>query len=351
MRRYPGFDVLRIMAASFVIFSHSFLIAEGVEKNEPFQLIFGEILGVYGVMIFFILSGYLISDSAIRTPSLWQFAKKRVRRIVPAFLVCNLAIVIFVCSAFAIAGPWVFLTEGSTWQHLVAVLGLQQESLYYPNVVKFYVGIDESDAWLPSVANGVLWTIRLEITCYVLVWLMSFCKAVRAIPVLIITCLSVAASFYYPIQINAFISGFFFLLPSFAIGMVLRIFASTHKADGRIAAASISILFILSLEVQDWVKLEAVFFPLFAAYPLLWIGEQDNTIIQRIRRYGDPSYGMYLWGWPVQQVLRASVGPDWSGYSFFLLSIPTVVLVGYASWYFVERPFVTHRSSRVLSGP
>lgn len=351
MRRYPGFDILRIVAASAVVFSHSFLIAEGSEANEPFQMAFGEILGVYGVMVFFILSGYLISDSAIRTPSLWQFTQKRVRRIVPGFLICNLAVVVFVCSAFALAGPWNFLTEKNTWQQLVAVLGLQQDSLYYPDALKFYVGVGESDAWLPSVANGVLWTIRLEITCYVMVGLLSFFKAVRATPVLILICCSAAAAFYYPIQINGFISGFFFLLPSFTIGMVLRLFASNHKAEGRIALASISILVIIGLELPDWIKLEAVFFPLFAAYPLLWIGEQDNAIIQWIRGFGDPSYGMYLWGWPIQQVLRDSIGPNWSGYSFFLLCLPAVLFAGYASWYFVERPFVKRRRREILSTP
>jgi len=60
---------------------------------------------------------------------------------------------------------------------------------------------------------------------------------------------------------------------------------------------------------------------------------------------------MYLWGWPAQQLLRASVGPDWSGYAFFLLSIPDVVFACYASWNLVEWPFVTRRLSSIQSLP
>ncbi len=64
MVRYAGFDSLRILAAAIVVFSHSFLIAEGVESGEQGQMFTGEILGVYAVMIIFVLSGFPVTDSA-----------------------------------------------------------------------------------------------------------------------------------------------------------------------------------------------------------------------------------------------------------------------------------------------
>lgn len=351
MRRYPGFDFLRILAACAVVFSHSFLIAEGSEKNEPFEVSSGEIVAVYGVMVFFILSGFLISDSAIRTPSAWQFTLKRVSRLVPAFLVCNLIVVAFICSAYSTAGILFFLTDWNTWQHLISVLTLQEDLLHYSDTVAFYVSPEESNSWLPATANGVLWTIRVEISCYAIVGLMSASRMISSKTVLLLACLAVASAFSYEIQINKFLGDFFFLLPSFATGMVLSLYASKHKTDGVIAAASAAVLVTIALLVPGWQQLEVFFFPLFAAYPLLWIGEQNNAFFQWLRQYGDPSYGMYLWGWPLQQVLRSAIEGDWSGYTFFPLCIPAIICAGYISWHVVERPFLIRRVRPISEKP
>src|SRR5262249_32074626 len=79
---YSNFDFIRVVAAASVIFSHSFLIAEGTEKDEPFERLFGghNILGIYGVFIFFIISGFLVTQSAYRSGSLSRFVWKRFLR-------------------------------------------------------------------------------------------------------------------------------------------------------------------------------------------------------------------------------------------------------------------------------
>ena len=101
LRIVHSFDLLRIVAASLVVFSHSFIIAEGVEAHEPAQKLVGEILGVYGVFVFFMLSGYMVSESAARTGDLFRFVLKRAARILPLFVACNLAIVVLICPLFA----------------------------------------------------------------------------------------------------------------------------------------------------------------------------------------------------------------------------------------------------------
>lgn len=65
-----GFDPLRVLAALAVVFSHAILLSTGGEEAEPFQRLTGEILGVYGVFVFFMLSGYLVTDSALRAKGL-----------------------------------------------------------------------------------------------------------------------------------------------------------------------------------------------------------------------------------------------------------------------------------------
>src|SRR5436190_4360621 len=102
--RANNFDALRLAAAVSVLFSHAFLIAEGSEAREPFAWITGNqcILGLVGVFVFFIVSGYLVTESYCRTPLVGQFALRRFLRIYPGLavnaLVCSLLLGPFVTS-------------------------------------------------------------------------------------------------------------------------------------------------------------------------------------------------------------------------------------------------------------
>src|SRR5207237_9386085 len=95
--RRNNFDVLRLIAALSVVFSHSFLVAEGSEANEPFVWLNGNqcILGLVGVFVFFVISGYLVTESWCRTPLPGRFALRRGVRIYPG-LVVNVLLCAFV---------------------------------------------------------------------------------------------------------------------------------------------------------------------------------------------------------------------------------------------------------------
>src|SRR5260221_11776941 len=86
--RTNNFGALRLAAAVSVVFSHSFLIAEGSEASEPFVWLTGNqcILGLVGVFVFFIISGYLITASFSRSPMPGRFAQRRVLRAHPGAL-------------------------------------------------------------------------------------------------------------------------------------------------------------------------------------------------------------------------------------------------------------------------
>ncbi|TFF34045.1 acyltransferase family protein [Mucilaginibacter psychrotolerans] len=71
--RNNNFDLLRFTAAVMVIFSHTYLV-NGQFSNEPLQKLIGFIdFGALGVKIFFIISGYLITKSLYRQPTLGSF--------------------------------------------------------------------------------------------------------------------------------------------------------------------------------------------------------------------------------------------------------------------------------------
>src|SRR5437764_8192508 len=92
-----NFDLLRLVAAVSVIFSHAFLLSENSQDHDPLMILTGgqSILGVVGVFVFFTISGYLVTQSFDTTGSPLVFLAKRALRIFPGLLLC-LAVCVFV---------------------------------------------------------------------------------------------------------------------------------------------------------------------------------------------------------------------------------------------------------------
>src|SRR5712675_2196158 len=95
LERHNNFDLLRLVAALSVIFSHAFLLAENSQAHDPLMLLTGgqAILGLAGVFVFFTISGYLITQSFETTASPLVFLAKRALRIFPGLILCLLVCV------------------------------------------------------------------------------------------------------------------------------------------------------------------------------------------------------------------------------------------------------------------
>ena len=95
-RRKNNFDFIRLMAASLVIFSHCFpLTLPSENAEEPLMIVSGGqiTLGNLSVMIFFVVSGFLITQSFVYSQDLRKFLLARVLRIFPALIFLILATV------------------------------------------------------------------------------------------------------------------------------------------------------------------------------------------------------------------------------------------------------------------
>lgn len=69
--RRNNFDVLRLMAAAAVVLSHSFSVTQGNASREPLNLLSHNqtTIGHVSVLVFFVVSGYLITQSWDRSPN------------------------------------------------------------------------------------------------------------------------------------------------------------------------------------------------------------------------------------------------------------------------------------------
>ena len=329
--------VVRLIAAASVIFSHAFLIAEGSEKREPLSYLLGpgNILGLYGVFTFFIISGFLLARSLSLNSNLIQFSVNRILRIYPAFLFSTLVTVLVIGAALATEDFYTYLTQSQTRSYILNSLECLCDAWNYP--------FSFAQSTLPTTINGSLWTLSYEILSYVfLMWLwMVFRK-----PAAVAVALSIAALFTILVPYtNSIMAGIAYTLPYFAGGVVMFVFVSRFGTNGWVALTSLALLCL-----SAFLGMQHYAFSVFGAYLVVFIGERQNPGSSFARRFGDWSYGLYLFGWPIEQVVK-QLSLTNNGLLLFLYSLPLALGVAAISWFAVEKPSLglKKRLGRLLS--
>ncbi|WP_246828223.1 acyltransferase family protein [Rhizobium redzepovicii] len=77
--------------------------------------------------------------------------------------------------------------------------------------------------------------------------------------------------------------------------------------------------------------------PMLFAVPLVCIATSPIIRLPTLDRLGDVSYGTYLYGWPVEQVVNHALGQYSAPWTVFALSLPTSLLFGWLSWHLLEK--------------
>ena len=342
--QFHNLDALRLFAAAAVIFSHGFLIAEGVEDNEPLQQATGEILGMYGVYVFFILSGFLITRSWQRQPDPASSFTGRLLRVYPAYVASVLLGVLLVAPLWYEGGILDYFASPGL-RHAVEHGLAFDYNAYYVLGVRFYA--DEGN--LGGVINGVYWSLQTEVLLYLVLAVLGALGVLRwyvALGLSLLTLMWHLKFWYVKISFgydNTFdLWGFTFAAPGFFAGSFLYFWFQHHAPSARLALVlGLLAVTVPFLDLGAYLPANAQahqLFPVLAAYPILWLGHGGAPSLGNWTRWGDLSYGLYLFGWPVQQVLRSLLGPDWSGWSFFVPSLAFSLAAACISWRLIEAP-------------
>src|ERR1700730_5959219 len=128
MERQNNFDALRLIAAAAVVFSHSFLIAEGTQDHEPLIWLTGNqsILGLVGVFVFFAISGFLVTQSFEQTGDAWRFLAKRALRIFPGLFVVTWLYAFVLAPLVSTLWPSTFLSRPEPYEYVLGNILLDQ---------------------------------------------------------------------------------------------------------------------------------------------------------------------------------------------------------------------------------
>lgn len=324
-RRRNSLNAIRLILAVLVIVSHTWPV--GGYGDDP--VLGYQTLGSWAVAGFFGISGYLITSSRLHSRSVADYLWRRVLRIYPAFVVV-LLVMAFVFAPIVAAvtkdGSW---SAGAGTSFLVHNLAIE--------IRQYGIGSTLSDVPYPNVWNGSLWTLFYEFVCYlgvgfaVSVFPRRWLTTVVVVVLMMCAALTVAfesGSLSAPTTIKylALLAGYFL---AGALVYLLR-----DRIPHRVWLAALALVLLIAL---CFLGVSKPFAGLPIAYLMIYGGSQ--LPLHRIGATNDISYGMYIYAFPVQQVL-VYVFPDQRlpAVVFAAFAVACTTPFAWASWALVERP-------------
>lgn len=303
-----NFDFIRVAAATTVLCSHQYALMFRPEPR-PWGLF---TLGTMAVLIFFSTSGYLVAQSWERDPHAWRFAARRFLRIWPALAVVILLAVFCVGPVFTNLSLTDYFRSGETWAYLKYLY--LQTRLYLP-------GVFESNPW--HVVNGSLWTIFIEVKWYGILLVAGVCGLLRPrFRVLLVALVALHVIYIYFIWDVQHNPQSMFPFPYFGCeygtffcygGLLHVMRRSWMHRPGRVMAALLLIAGLLVILNYQY----AAFF-VCLPFVVVWLGNQSTPLLRQTGRFGDFSYGIYLYAYFIQQAVIATLGIHHS-YALLLL--------------------------------
>lgn len=336
--RNNNFDVLRLVAATAVVFSHSFPVTQGDASREPLTLLSHNqaTIGHVSVLIFFVVSGYLITQSWDRTPNIWRFLRSRLLRIFPALLAIALLCAFILGPLVTVFPIGKYFTSSMPYMYVVNTLAL------YPFLSKL-PGVFSTTPYGAEV-NAPLWTLRFEFTFYLMVMILG---VARLLNVWVIACLMVLSIFLLAGAQNADprLAAGLDLFKHFGAGMILYLLRD--RLPMRVWLAGLSgVILIATLFIGTF----NTAFSVFGAYLIFWFAFARNVRHVPAARFGDLSYGIYIFAWPIQQVLIL-LFPRMIWWENTALALFFTIPIAYMSWHMIEKRALRWKSRKqVFSG-
>jgi peptidoglycan/LPS O-acetylase OafA/YrhL len=330
-RRTNNYDFLRIIAAICIAITHSFnLLARNAE--EPMMKISGQRydFSFIGLSIFFSISGYLITRSAIQSTSLRNYYWKRFLRIQPLLFIIALLSVLIVGPVFTSLSVAEYFSNSSTWTFF--------RNIFPPAGIQFTLpGVFTNNVAEPGV-NGSLWTLIVEERLYIAVNLLFLFKSrgrnVAIIAILLADTLYILNEAFFNHTLISYLnssSSFFALL--FLNGGLLFLLGPPTLAFFQ-KKGLVVLLLLAGLSI---VYLPLAFMQIAAIPGLVIVIANIRAVTNRAGAWGDFTYGIYIFTFPVQQMIISLNNSAINPYLLFAEAMLVVVPLAVMSWYFVEK--------------
>ncbi len=338
MDRKDNFLLLRLVAASVVIYAHSYALSSLPVRGDHLSPLLGIYAGNVAVYVFFLISGFLVTGSWLRQRSLRGFLVSRALRIVPAYAVCPVVCALIIGAAVSIRPATEHFADPLTWRFIFW-------NLSFPEMMQFTLpGVFEQRSH--QAINGSLWTLPAEVRAYALLAIFGLLGLLDRLPRLL---LALMVSFWLVVSEAhripmVEVSEVLPMLGYFALGALAWAARRVLPLDGRAAVA----LLVLAIACRGTVAYPYAF-AVALSYACLWLAYVPRTLLS-FNRCGDYSYGVYLWGFPMQQL-----AVTWLDYPsptlISLLAWPMALGCAVLSWHAIEKPAMSFRRRPTAAAP
>jgi peptidoglycan/LPS O-acetylase OafA/YrhL len=324
--RANGLNAVRLVLASLVIVHHAFPLSGREVADDAVRAALRDV----PVDGFFAISGFLIVSSWVRRPQWWPYLRARALRILPGLYACLLVTAVVLAPlGLLLAGsavPTGYVRDAA--EFVLDGLNLRMGS--------YGIGETPTAAPFPGAWNGSLWTLFWEVLCYLGVLVAGVAGALRwrwSIPVVFaLATLAAVLVDVGVIERDYWTGNGTRLGLMFAAGALVW-FLQDRLPVGRWWGASGVVLLVGALvALPDYRTVAAL--PL--AYLVMYVGAVLRAPRWRLRN--DLSYGVYIYGFPVQQVVALAGGARFGVPVYVVLSLLGTLPLAAASWWCVEKP-------------
>ncbi|AGO54757.1 hypothetical protein SOD_c17800 [Serratia plymuthica 4Rx13] len=316
-------DLIRLVAAVSVIIYHSFPLNPHWGLSDPIKYLFGYMTtGGLAVKVFFFISGLLVTNSLLSRKSIMNFIVSRFFRIFPGLSFVLIVTAFFIGPIFTALSTSEYFSSEVTFSYVLRNLLLDTQY--------FLPGLFDGSKY---GVNGSLWTIHYEVLAYAALlgfYLIGIGK-IRWVSSLV--CFLIIIEPITPLKGVLFASSdnnaIYLLAPSFALGALLAINKDLYKSNITVPALIFTLQFFSKNEA-----ISSLFMCSSVCLFLLHISSLD--VVRRIKIDHDISYGVYLWGFPVQQIISQNF--NFGFLTNVTLSIVLTMVIAFISWIFIEKP-------------
>ncbi len=329
-----NFSLIHLLAACMVVFGHMFALAE-----ERAPAILGISVHVMGVYILFVVSGFLVCKSCLRSKSPFKFYAKHLLRIYPPLIVCLVLTVIIMRRVSVadlsdyIAGAWLYLKCNLLMKPYYILPGAFHENPY-------------------KSINGSLWTLPVELMCFFVLpiylttmkrfrnhdWKLSFLIS-TALTLTVIILQSLTPKLRFVVWGTDWadslrVISFFFMGVSYGL---LPEDTAKKYCRPEISIFLLCMTLCLGSHLPSWIPW------FFVPYIVVSLGISRTSILRNFCNHHDYAYGIFLWGYPIQQLvmyayIHLHLNFSLSPIALFAIAFPMIWIMGYLQEKFVEAP-------------
>ncbi len=341
--RDNNFNLLRFCAATGVFISHTFLLSGFGFKSAA------AVLGYVSVNVFFIISGFLVTKSLVYRGNIAQFVLARVLRIYPALIVAVLFSVFVVGIAFTELSIYEYLVNERTYDYV-----FKNILLVFPRIPETLPGVFIDSANSPIV-NAPLWTLPYEVKMYILLLFLGSLLIYKPLKIkkklftyifLLLTTISMGLFVArYTMRADPISFGFkydyFRFIAMFGSGVLLFMYRDRVILSTKYFFVIIAIISAATLYRPLFVGVTYS----FLCYLVIYLAYIPKGVIRKFNNLGDYSYGIYIYGYPIQQSIE-HIWPNLHVLVYFAVTYSCTLFLSILSWHLIERRMLRYKNRK-----